>query len=617
MIKSIEMTNWRAYERYTLRFQSGLTFLMGPNGIGKTSVLEAIAYAMTGETATIPPKERSKLLRDPNKPATVMLTFEVDGNSYIIERSQSPQRADAARLMRSGTDKPLASTQASVSDHVARLMGTSADFLRRILYMSEGDVFQFLKDPPSEALNLQIRRVFGLVQLDEFSVSLVRAEKDVKNKMEAVQEALRTTEEGGAARDLEGRLAQCRTERAQILQNLRAHQEELTSLRLQQAQLEKFIAEFEEHEKLLAKLEAEYWHLSSEVSGGGNEHDQIRAGVLRQRDQLAALQHELGRAEGERSAYSRTLEILGLQIRSSETLPCPVCGKPIAPHERQAIWQHLNRSIQQAEQESSRIKQGIADARDRCDRMEAIERRLRALEESIARSRQMLPGIGAKTPDAMRLRAELRQRLQQMNMEEAKLREIEQQLDTQESAMASYMMTRDRLRSLGYESVEAARNGLVDLETRSLTLRAARKAAEATRASQRDMDMVPVYEQIASIWNVFMPGDEWTVNFDPKGMPLLRNSLGRELSLNQFSGGEKTALLVMLHTVLAHHFAHSSFLLIDEPLEHLDAVNRRSLIYFLVSACHRGLFKQAIVTTYEESLTRKYLSDPMVHVVHI
>ena len=67
-------------------------------------------------------------------------------------------------------------------------------------------------------------------------------------------------------------------------------------------------------------------------------------------------------------------------------------------------------------------------------------------------------------------------------------------------------------------------------------------------------------------------------------MPTLQDGEGRQLDLSQFSGGEKTALLIMLHTIIAHHFSRSDFLLIDEPLEHLDPINRRSLIRFLVGA---------------------------------
>lgn len=616
MIKSVEMTNWRAYDQYAVQFEQGLTFLMGPNGIGKTSILEAIAYAITGETATLPPKERANLLRDPGRPATVRLGLELEGESYLIERSQGAHRADAAHLFRAGSSKPLASSQSSVTEQVARLLGASPDFLRRILYMGEGDVFQFLKDPPGEALNLQIRRVLGLVQLDEFDAGLAQAERDVKACTEGVQDVLRTAKEVGAAGDLEMFLAECRAERDAMMRDLRRRQETLTSLRHQRAELEQLRLDHDQHQRLRAELEAECRRLSL-GSPGSVGCEGVRDGVAQQREQIAALQQELGRAQGERAAYLRTQEVLGPQVSSPATLPCPICGKPLEPSERQAIQRNLQQSIQKAEEDASRIKSALAEAQDRWARMEDIERRIRRLDDALARSRESLSALGVRGEDVDGLRHELTLREEQMALETARLEELEEQLREQEAAAASYMVTLDRLKSLGFNSIEDARNDLVELETRSLTLRAARRAVEMTLAAQRNLDMAPVYEQIASIWSVFMPGEEWTVSFDAKGTPVVRNRARRDLTLSQLSGGEKTALLVVLHTVLAHYFARSSFLLIDEPLEHLDPVNRRSLIHFLVSACRRGLFQQAIITTYEESLIRKYLSDPLVHVVHV
>jgi hypothetical protein len=52
-------------------------------------------------------------------------------------------------------------------------------------------------------------------------------------------------------------------------------------------------------------------------------------------------------------------------------------------------------------------------------------------------------------------------------------------------------------------------------------------------------------------------------------------------------------------------------------VEHLDPINRRSLIRFLVSAYRRGSFEQAIVATFEESLIRKYMSEEGVNVIHL
>jgi len=82
----------------------------------------------------------------------------------------------------------------------------------------------------------------------------------------------------------------------------------------------------------------------------------------------------------------------------------------------------------------------------------------------------------------------------------------------------------------------------------------------------------------------------------------------------QLSGGEKTILLILTHVLLCKYFSKSDFMLLDEPLEHLDPKNRWAVINFLVESCGKGFPDQLIVTTIEESVLREYLEEPTVRV---
>ncbi|MFH1636018.1 MAG: hypothetical protein ABIG63_18655 [Chloroflexota bacterium] len=55
----------------------------------------------------------------------------------------------------------------------------------------------------------------------------------------------------------------------------------------------------------------------------------------------------------------------------------------------------------------------------------------------------------------------------------------------------------------------------------------------------------------------------------------------------------------------------------DEPLEHLDSINRRSLFRFLVDAYRHQVFGQAVIATFEEALIRKYQSMEGVNVIAV
>lgn len=48
MIRSLELSNFRIFKSYSIQFSEGVNVLIGPNAIGKTSVLEALTLCLNG-----------------------------------------------------------------------------------------------------------------------------------------------------------------------------------------------------------------------------------------------------------------------------------------------------------------------------------------------------------------------------------------------------------------------------------------------------------------------------------------------------------------------------------------------------------------------------------------
>ena len=53
MINRIGLKNWRAYESAQIPFEQGTTFIVAPNGIGKTSLLRALLGLDEARAGTI------------------------------------------------------------------------------------------------------------------------------------------------------------------------------------------------------------------------------------------------------------------------------------------------------------------------------------------------------------------------------------------------------------------------------------------------------------------------------------------------------------------------------------------------------------------------------------
>ena len=616
MIRSVEMINWRAYDHKIVDFDTGITFLMGANGIGKTSILEAIAYGLTGEPSTV--SHRGKLLRDPESPATVRLMFEVDDESYLVERSQSSARAENASLTQLGVRKPLATSHKKVTEHIEYLMGVSADFLQRIVYMSEGDVFRFLDQPPGKALDMQIRQVLGLTQLDQFAQAVKSAEKEIKEKLKTAQLFMGRLDalEVRTDEDLEHRLSDTGGSRESLLADLRASQDKIARYRADHEGLN-HLAPLVRQALPILRQDPDTWSLAQQEPVN-SLHTTLEERLGQTVSRIGDLQVTLARSEGEQATQQRALDILLPYADSDETLPCPVCRKPMTRQERESVIQDMRNDMHRLDETRENTQQQLKGVRREADRLRKEFGAISELRNALAHGRLQSVDPQATITNLNTLIEDQQTAFQeQMTGLETQAKELEREVAQLEMRRSGFLALRREMESLGYDSIAKARQALVGLETRSLSLRAVNNAAQETLTEQRNTSIVAIYEQIAQIWQVFMGRGNWRIQLDAAGMPIIENDQGRQLDLRQFSGGEKTALLVMLHTIIARHFASSDFILIDEPLEHLDAINRRSLVRFLIGAYRKDCFKQAIIATFEESLIRKYMSDEGVHVLHL
>jgi DNA repair exonuclease SbcCD ATPase subunit len=618
MITYLKMINWRAYEEREVQFNKGITFLMGANGSGKTSILEAISYALTGEAALFEKGERSQLLRDPNKSATVVMHFVIKEIEYEIQRTQNPERAGFAQMISLHDQKILAQTHATVTKRVEKLLNVSDDFLRRIVYMAEGDVFNFLNAPPKDALDFQIRSVLGLTQLDEFRSALTDSEKYFKGRLKLLQDlnADLTRLEIHSQSDLEGKLGAGNAGKEQFLNQLDKIGHELGALEQSYGAIQGLhnMAALVEY---TYREQPEQWQIVKD-SPVMYYYVKLQEQALSAQNHRAEIMLQLARMDGQEEAYQRILSLLEPYTESIETVPCPVCRKPLTQSERKNILTEIHQDVSKLDAERKSQSEQKTQTSVEIQEVEKQVHDLQGLRDLLANSE--VPGIDSTQPFE-----KLYKSIVDLSKGESGGRQTElvQQRDTVrqhlselENYQAEYQAIKKRLQDFNYKSPEDLEDEIVQIEVRMLSIRAALLATEGTLQSQQDTDMKTIYEQIANLWSSFREEEGWEMQYNSDGYPVMTH--GEEqltLDLRQLSGGEKTALLIMLHTIIAHHFSESDFLMIDEPLEHLDPVNRRSLISFLVDAYRHQMFGQAIIATFEESLIRKYQSEEGVNII--
>ncbi len=115
----IRLMNFRQHRDTAMEFGVGVTALIGPNGSGKTTILEAMGWAFYGLKAVRGNKDNIRWIGAPARARlSVEVDFSLNGHDYRVVRS-----LNKAELFQDGGAAPVADSNTAVTDRMQRLLG--------------------------------------------------------------------------------------------------------------------------------------------------------------------------------------------------------------------------------------------------------------------------------------------------------------------------------------------------------------------------------------------------------------------------------------------------------------------------------------------------------------
>ena len=157
---SLRLSNFRQHVATDLHFESGITGIIGPNGSGKTTILEAIAYALYGWGRTS--RELMLSLNPVGKPnLRVELDFELGRHQYRVTRGRA-----TAELYLDGQSEPIATTPTAVADRIQRALGMSRDEFFRTYFTGQKELALMAAMAPGERARF-LSKVLGYEKLKQ------------------------------------------------------------------------------------------------------------------------------------------------------------------------------------------------------------------------------------------------------------------------------------------------------------------------------------------------------------------------------------------------------------------------------------------------------------------
>jgi exonuclease SbcC len=154
------LQNFRQHADSVITFETGLTGIIGTNGSGKTTVLEAIAWALYGNSATRGTRDSIRFSRAaPRSTVRVELDFELAGHRYRIVR-----RLTDAELYLDGAAQPIANSITGVNELLQRRLGMSRSEFFNTYFTGQKELNVMAAMGPSERAQF-LSRVLGYEKL--------------------------------------------------------------------------------------------------------------------------------------------------------------------------------------------------------------------------------------------------------------------------------------------------------------------------------------------------------------------------------------------------------------------------------------------------------------------
>ncbi|MGI0141381.1 MAG: AAA family ATPase [Candidatus Micrarchaeales archaeon] len=221
MINSIELKNWKTHKDTKLVFTKGTNVLVGMMGAGKSSIMDAISYALFG---TFPSVKHGRvnindlIMSRPSQEsdASVKLNFTLDGRDYSVERVISFDEGSKATLERDG--EYLQSQPVRVNEEIARILKVDYDLFSRAIYSEQNRLDYFLELRAGERKN-QIDELLGLDKFataQENAKSLINRIKETISEHEKIISSFDSTKLSSELKLLEGEIADLRKKRESL-----------------------------------------------------------------------------------------------------------------------------------------------------------------------------------------------------------------------------------------------------------------------------------------------------------------------------------------------------------------------------------------------------------------
>ena len=181
ILKTLQIQNFRKYKQASIEFPEGIIGVVGLNGSGKSTIFEAIAWALYGTVAARTSSE--DIRRDTAEPSSVCLVdlqFQFEGDEYrIVRHMKGKNLVSSATVTRNG--KIAATGSGPATTYIQKILGIDYKSFFTSIFAKQKELNTLSSMNASERKPL-ILKMLGIDALDDV-IKQINAEKRTKKTL--------------------------------------------------------------------------------------------------------------------------------------------------------------------------------------------------------------------------------------------------------------------------------------------------------------------------------------------------------------------------------------------------------------------------------------------------
>lgn len=170
IFKNLVLKNFKSHGNTNIDFNPGITVIVGENGAGKSTIFEAISYALFKKSTS----SQNDLVKSSKNPQTkltmsVELTFEEEGVEYKIIRTKSPSKTSSTLYQKNINDgrfNVLTAGNSEVDRELKSIIKVDSDLFLNAIYIRQGEIADLVSKKPAERKKL-ITKLLKIEELEK------------------------------------------------------------------------------------------------------------------------------------------------------------------------------------------------------------------------------------------------------------------------------------------------------------------------------------------------------------------------------------------------------------------------------------------------------------------